>query len=53
MFQNNFALHFQFLSRGLFVYIFVLVILSALVAFVFTRGSHIPVSAGVSSVKVL
>jgi len=54
MFQSNFASHFEFLSRGLFVYIFVLAIFLAVVAFVVTtRGSHIPVSAGVSSVKAL
>ena len=54
MFQIKFALHFEFLSRELFVYIFVLAIFSAVVAFVLTtRGSHIPVSAGVSWVKVL
>ena len=54
MFQSNFALHFEFPSRGLFVYIFVLAIFSAVFAFVLTtRGSHTPVSAGVSSVKVL
>jgi len=54
MFQINFALHFEFLSRELFAYIFVLAIFSAVVAFVWTtRGSHIPVSAGVSWVKAL
>jgi len=48
MFQINFALHFEFLSRELFVYIFVLAIFLAVVAFVLTtRGSHIPISAGV------
>jgi len=49
IFQINFALHFEFLSHELFVYIFVLAMFSAVVAFVLTkRGSHIPVSAGVS-----
>ena len=54
MFQINIALHFEFLSRELFVYIFVLAKFSAVVAFVLTtRGSRIPVSAWASWVKVL
>jgi len=40
MFQIKFALHFEFLSRELFVYIFVLAIFSAVVAFVYAWFTH-------------
>ena len=53
MFQINFALHFEFLTRELFVHIIVLAIFSVVVAFVVTtRGSHIPVCRSLLSESV-